>query len=114
METSSSHGHDFFPKGPAEHCAIHTMSQTVTGRAEIFSNSYFCNISKIKAKCVKIPIKRRLTSLVSRQSVFARRQVLGSLWRPGETIGFQAARSQISLSSGERLFSNQDQFNSVI
>lgn len=50
--------------------------------AEIFSNSYFCNISEIKAKRVKIPIKTKLTSLVSRESVFAWRRVLGLLRRP--------------------------------
>lgn len=56
-------------KGPAWATAYKDL--TPPREAEIFSNSYFCNISEIKAKRVKIPIKTHLTSLVPRQSTFA-------------------------------------------
>lgn len=90
-------------KGPAPHRG-----------AEIFPNSYFCNISEIKAKRVKIPIKTHLTSLVPGQSASAWRQVSGSLRQPWETIGLQGSPEPGFALFRVKAFSNQDQFNSVI
>lgn len=86
---------------------------TPHGGAEIFSHSYFCNISEIKAKRVKIPIKTHLTSLVPRQSAFAWRQVSGLLPAVGDYWITGSTEPEFAFFR-VKAFPNQDQFNSVI
>lgn len=74
------------------------------GGAEIFSNSYFCNISEIKAKRVKIPIKTHLTSLVSRQSAFAWRQGSGLLGGRGRLLDYRQHGARFCSLQGKGFF----------
>lgn len=74
---------------------IHVKTRPLMGGAEMFSNSYFCNIREIKAKRVKSPIKTHLTSLVSRQSVFACRQVSSLPAGRGRLLGYRQHRARL-------------------
>lgn len=103
-KTSFPRSHDPFPKGLAGQRAHTHEDPAPHGGAEIFSNSYFCNIREIKAKRVKIPIKTHLTSLVSRQSVFALRQVSGLLCGRGRLLDYRQHRARFCSLQGKGFF----------